>query len=116
MENSRKQNLRERSRRLLLDVFRIAGMFPKHAANGLSSRMRNSCVGILANIIRGCYKDMGDETARFFSLSIGSLNELEYSIQMAHRLGVLPDADYLYLIGETDAIEHLLAFFMRQRN
>lgn len=108
--------LREKSRRLLLAVFRIAGMFPKQPLNGLANRMQNNCVAILADIIRGCNRGKNDDAGHFFRLSIGSLIELKHNLQSAHQLKVLNDSDFHCLIEETDEIMRLLTSSIRPLN
>ena len=51
--------------------------------------MRRSAVSVPANLIEGYSKESSAEFARFLTISIGSLSELEFYIELSSDLGYL---------------------------
>ena len=60
---------------LVLDVYRISGKFPREELFGLTSQLRRAAVSIPANIAEGFKKRGKADTARFYNISQGSLED-----------------------------------------
>jgi four helix bundle protein len=72
---------------LVLQVYRQTASFPRHEMFGLTSQMRRAAVSIPANIAEGRGRDTDPDFARFITMSLGSVNELEYFFILAKDLG-----------------------------
>ena len=72
---------------LVLKIYQQTGSFPRHELFGLTGQMRRAAVSISANIAEGRGRDTDRDFARFITMSIGSVNELEYFLILAKDLG-----------------------------
>jgi len=72
-----------------LEIYRITKHFPKDEIYGLTSQLRRAALSIPTNIVEG-YERKGDkELARFVSISIGSLADVEYLLEFSTKLGYI---------------------------
>ena len=74
---------------LVTNVYRITKSFPKEELYGLSNQLRRTAVSIPSNIAEGSSRKSRNEYARFISIAIGSLAELDTQILIAERLNML---------------------------
>ena len=74
---------------LVLDVYQQTARFPRHELFGLTAQMRRAAVSIAANIAEGQGRRGDREFARFVTMSLGSVSELEYFLLLAGDLGYL---------------------------
>ena len=72
-------------------VYRTTAAFPKEELFGLTSQMRRAAVSVSSNIVEGCARDSETEYLRFLNIAFGSLRELHYQLNLAKRLGFLPN-------------------------
>ena len=72
---------------LVLQIYRQTAAFPRDERFGLTSQMRRAAVSIPANIAEGRGRDIDRDFARFITMSMGSVNELEYFLILAKDLG-----------------------------
>src|SRR5438045_814141 len=95
--------------KLVLMIYRATKSFPKTEAYGLVSQMQRSAVSVTSNIAEGFCRESFKEKNQFFSISRGSLTELE------NQLLVAKDIDY---IGQDsfDAINNQLISVHRLLN
>lgn len=85
----------QRSKELVLLIYKITNNFPKSESYSLIDQMRRAVVSVAANLIEGYSKESSAEFARFLTISIGSLAELEFYIELSVDLKYLdkPEAD-----------------------
>ena len=79
---------------LVLDVYRCSDGFPGHERFGLTSQMRRAALSIPTNIAEGAGRPTRPDYGRFLSVSLGSVNELQYLLVVARDLGYLESATY----------------------
>ena len=75
------------SHELVLNIYRQTAAFPRHEMFGLTSQMRRAAISVPANIAEGRGRDTDRDFARFITMSLGSVNELEYFLILAKDLG-----------------------------
>ena len=102
----------ERAHRLTLDVYVATHAFPKDELFGLTSQVRRAAASVPANIAEGCGRNGDAELARFLTIAIGSVNELDYHLLLAHDLGYLPRSHYEHLSTEAQGVARMLATFV----
>ncbi len=71
---------------LTLAVYQATTSFPKEELYGLTSQIRRAAASIPANLCEGCGRNGNAEFARYCSIALGSANELEYHLLLAHDL------------------------------
>lgn len=77
---------------LAVAVYQATRRFPSDETYGLRSQMRRSAVSVPANIADGSGKRTPRDRRASFDIAMGELNELEYHIHLAHRLGYFDDS------------------------
>lgn len=115
MENAgyRKLNAYLRAHELTKAIYKITRKFPKEEAFGLVSQMRRSAVSVPANIVEGYGRRTSGDKLQFYYIARGSLNELEYYLELSKDLDYLSHADYASLCILRDDAGKLLNGFIR---
>jgi four helix bundle protein len=79
---------------LAVSVYRHSASFPIAERVGLQSQLRRAAVSVATNIVEGCARRSSAEYARFIDISLASATEVDYLIDLSHRLGVLGTDPY----------------------
>ena len=90
---------------LVENVYRATRSFPKEEIFGLTAQMRRAAISVPANIAEGAARSGTRELARFVSIAVASLSELDTHIEIARRLGYLAEDR---LAQQADAVAGLL--------
>lgn len=78
--------------KLLLAVYTATESFPKHELYGLTSQLRRAAFSAAANLVEGASRKGRNEFRHFLDISLGSLAEVEYGLEVALALNYLkPD-------------------------
>jgi four helix bundle protein len=96
------------SHRLTLEVYRLTPKFPRSERFGLSAQLRRAASSIAVNIAEGAGRRSPPDYARFLDISLGSANETEYLLTLAHELGLLDPETFLELMDRIDHIRRQL--------
>ena len=83
--------------KLVLDVYQVTGSFPKHELYGLTSQARRAAFSAAANIVEGSSRKGRNEFRRFLDISVASLSEVEYALEVAKALGYIGPNAYAAL-------------------
>jgi four helix bundle protein len=98
---------------LTLAVYQATNPFPREELYGLTSQLRRAAASIPANLAEGCGRNGDTEFARFCAIALGSANELEYHLLLAHDLKLLKTALYKDLASRTTELKRMLASLRR---
>jgi four helix bundle protein len=98
---------------LVLAVYRKTQAFPKSELFGLVSQMRRCVVSVVANFVEGYGRRTRKDTLQFLYIARGSLNELEYYLDLSLELGYLTESDYEELICRRAVVGKLLSGFIK---
>ena len=71
---------------LVLAVYKATESFPKHELYGLTSQLRRAAFSAAANIVEGVSRKGRNELRHFLDISLGSLAEVEYGLEVAGSL------------------------------
>jgi four helix bundle protein len=74
---------------LAVAVYQATKGFPPDELYGLRSQMRRSAVSVPANLAEGSGKRTARDRRASYDIAMGELNELEYHIHLAGRLGYI---------------------------
>ena len=72
---------------MVLEIYRVTQSFPSDELYGLRAQIRRAAVSVPSNSVEGCGRNSEVEFFRFLDIAFGSLRELAYQINLAHRLG-----------------------------
>ena len=71
---------------LVEEIYRITSKFPKEEMYGLTSQLRRASVSVPSNIAEGATGRTNTDFARFLTMSLGSLSEIDTQIEISFRL------------------------------
>jgi len=100
---------------LVLAIYGITRKFPKDELFGLVSQMRRCAVSVPANIVEGYGRNTEKDKLQFYYIARGSLNELEYYIDLSYKLKYIDDNDHRELIGIRNSVGRLLFGFIKSK-
>jgi four helix bundle protein len=104
----------ERAHFLTLAIYKATAMFPREEVYGLTRQLRGASASIPANIAEGCGRESDAELVRFLRIALGSANELDYHLLLAHDLTLLSRGDHEKLSSDTAEIRRMLASLIRK--
>jgi four helix bundle protein len=93
MKDFRSLDVWHKAHELTLAVYSATKAFPSEERYGLTSQIRRSAVSIPSNIAEGCGRGTDADFARFLQIALGSASELDYQLELAVDLGMLPRDD-----------------------
>lgn len=86
---------------LAVVAYEITRGFPREEAYGLTSQLRRSASSVPTNIVEGSGRETNRDYLHFLYIARGSLNETQYLIHLAIRLGYLTPERAAEIIGQT---------------
>ena len=87
--------------KLVLMIYRLTEDFPTKEQYGLVSQMRRSAVSITSNIAEGFSRNTYKDKLQFYSISLGSLSELQNQLLISKDLGFISDIDFDRIAEQT---------------
>ncbi len=94
--------------KLVLSIYRITGNFPKEEQFGLIIQLRRAVVSVTSNIAEGFSRNSYKEKVQFYSMSLGSLTEIQNQLLIAKDLQYISKEDFLILAQQTVIINKLI--------
>ena len=109
MRDYRKFTVWKRSHVLTMKISKeIVPCFPDSERYGLASQIRRAVYSIPINISEGCSRNSEKDFAHFLEISLGSSNELEYSLLLTRDLSFINEAQYSVLNEKINAIKAMI--------
>jgi len=105
MHNFRKLDIWIDSVELADIVYSQTEAFPRPEVYGLASQMQRAAVSVPSNIAEGAGKDSEVDFARFLSISLGSLYELETQVEIAHRRAYISTENYYAIRTHIESLQ-----------
>jgi four helix bundle protein len=90
------------------NIYRATVSFPSRETYALANQLQRASVSIPSNIAEGHARSSTKDYMRFLSISQGSLAEAETQLELAHRLGYIPQAELLCLLEQTNEVGRML--------
>lgn len=106
-------DLYETAHRLILQVYKVTKKFPKDELFGMVSQMRRAAVSVLANLVEGYGRKNIKEKIQFYHISVGSLNELEYYINLSRDLDYISEKESKELVDLHLSTARLFSGYIR---
>ena len=79
---------------LVLDIYRITKKFPREEIFGIISQMRRCAVSITSNIAEGFSRQSYKEKIQFYSISQGSVTELQNQLLISKDVGYINEDEF----------------------
>src|SRR5437870_2357631 len=99
---------------MTLVVYRTSNSFPLGERAGLRSQLRRAAVSVSANIAEGCGRDGAKELAKFLTIALASLSEVEYHALLARDLQFISSADYERVTSRVSQVRAMLYSLTRR--
>lgn len=98
----------QKSMELVVEIYKLTDQFPKTEIYGLTSQMRRCVVSIPSNIAEGRRRGTKKDFRQFLIIAFGSGAELETQLEIAKRLSLNQNTDYLIANKLLDEIMRML--------
>ncbi|OQA02679.1 MAG: hypothetical protein BWY69_00926 [Planctomycetes bacterium ADurb.Bin401] len=99
---------------MVLDIYKVASIFPKEEIYGLTSQLRRAAVSISSNIAEGACRSSDKELKYFMTIAMGSASEVDYQFLLSRDLGYVPASIYDETALRIIEIKKMLAGFIKQ--
>jgi four helix bundle protein len=103
----------QKSHALTLRVYHVVepirGRYPS-----LAQQLLRAAHSIPSNIAEGSGRSSGVQFAQFLQIALGSARELDYFLQLAADLGVLPASDHATLEADAAEVTRMLVVLRRR--
>ncbi len=100
---------------LALEIYKATETFPKTETFGLTSQMRRCSVSVPSNIAEGFKRRTRNDSAHFYNISEGSLEELKYQLLLSRDLGYISIDKYNELKQLADEVGKLVNAWKRSQ-
>lgn len=92
----------KKAHKLSLQVYKFTKNFPKEELYGLTSQMRRSSVSVSSNIAEGFAMNSRKGKIQFYSISKGSLFELQSQIKLSRDLNYISQNVFVETLNLTN--------------
>jgi len=94
-------------------IYDLTRLLPDDEKFGLISQMRRASVSIPSNIAEGSARQSKKESIQFYSISRGSLSELDTQVQLCEDLGLLTTDETASVSTQLETVGALLNGLIR---
>jgi four helix bundle protein len=114
MQNYENLKVWHKAHALAMEVYRIAGTFPRMDGLALTSQLRRSALSIPANIAEGAGSETPSRFRHFLQISMGSASETKYHLLVARDLQLISLEKFEELSERISEIRRMLTGLMKQ--
>lgn len=93
---------------LVLEIYKLTQDFPKEEQFGLTNQLRRAAVFITSNIAEGFSRISYKEKVQFYSMSLGSVTEVQNQLLIAKDISYLSSQAFTQVAEITVAVNKLL--------
>ena len=101
-------NAWKEAHKLALMIYKISKCFPKEEMFGLTSQLRRCAVSICSNIAEGFSRNSYKDKVQFYSISQGSVTELQSQVLIAKDIEYLSKEDFKKLADQSIIVHKLI--------
>ena len=94
--------------KLVLEIYRVTKNFPREEMFGLTNQMRRCAVSITSNVAEGFSRNTSKDKAQFYSISLGSVTELQNQLLVARDVGYLEKEEFSKIASQTVIVHKLI--------
>ncbi len=103
----------QRAHQLTLLVYKLTKQFPRDELFGLVSQVRRAVVSIASNIAEGFKRRTKNDSAHFYNIAQGSLEEVKHQLLLAKDLGYINITNYKQTVLIMDDVGKLLTGWIK---
>ena len=96
------------SHKLVLLIYKLTDKFPNKEDYALTSQMRRASVSVSSNIAEGFSRRGKKEKVLFYSMSLGSVTELQSQLLVARDVEYINTEEYKLSIDQTVVVHKLV--------
>lgn len=93
---------------LVLEIYKLTQDFPKEEQFGLTNQLRRAAVSITSNIAEGFSRISYKEKVQFYSMSLGSVTEVQNQLLIAKDISYLSSQAFTQVAEITVVVNKLL--------
>lgn len=101
-------NTWKEAHKLVLMVYKIVNNFPNKEKYILSNQILRCSISITSNIAEGFSRRGKKEKVQFYTISLGSLTELQNQLKLSHDLDYVDIDTYDEIFSQTVVVQKLL--------
>lgn len=91
----------QQGHQLVLEIYTITKKFPKEELFGLTMQIRKAIISFTSNIAEGFSRSSYKEKMQFYSISLGSLTEVQNQLLVGRDLGYITKSKFTELAEKT---------------
>lgn len=99
--------------KLVLNIYKLTKTFPSDERFSLTDQMRRCAVSITSNVAEGFSRQSQREKIQFYSISKGSLTELQNQLLIAKDIKYISDLNFKETADQTVVVGKLLTGLIR---
>jgi len=100
--------------RLVITIYKSTKDFPREEMFGLTSQMRRCAVSITSNVAEGFSRQSYKEKVQFYTVSLGSVTELQNQLLVARDVGFIPNSDFQKIAVQTVKVHKIINGLIRK--
>lgn len=101
-------NAWKESHKLAMLIYKHTEVYPRKEVYGLTSQIRRSAVSVSSNISEGFGRRTRKEKTQFYSMSLGSLSELQNQLILSNDIGYIVQKDFRLIFEQTIIVQKLI--------
>jgi four helix bundle protein len=114
MQNYEKLNVWVKAHEIAVEIYRLAGGFPRADGLALTSQVRRAALSIPTNIAEGAGSPTANDFRRFLQIAMGSASETRYHLLVARDLGLISEATYSELSERLSEVRRMLTGLIKK--
>ena len=99
----------QKSKELVIFVYKMLDLFPDAEKFALCSQMRRAVVSVPSNIAEGMGRLSDKDQAHFLNMSYGSLMEVYAQLDIAHDLGYISNEMFNQVENDVEEISKMIS-------
>lgn len=99
----------QKSKQLVMDVYKLLEQFPDSERFALCSQIRRAIVSVPSNIAEGMGRVSSKDQAHFLNIAYGSLMEVYVQLDIAHDLGYINNEMFNQVESDVEEISKMIS-------
>ena len=99
----------QKSKQLVIDVYKLLEQFPDSERFALCGQLRRAVVSIPSNIAEGMGRVSNKDQAHFLNIAYASIMETYAQLDIAHDLGYITDDIFNKLENEVEEVSKMIS-------